>query len=156
MLWELQGSAYRANYMKKIWTKDDPKRFKTRQTRQFSVLRPYFCSYACLVCGGLGFRNDSPNELHLMSVDAHSSTLTPVFLTSRRENQTMVRAKLRTKTQTTPDSILPRERRNSDHGLSFWGGNSDPGLSFWGGGNSDQVMSSLPEWSGQIMSTRLT
>ena len=29
--------------------------------------------------------------------------------------------KTRTKTQTTPDSVS-RERRNSDHGLSFWGG----------------------------------
>ena len=29
--------------------------------------------------------------------------------------------KTRTKTQTTPDSAFTRERRNSDHGLSFWG-----------------------------------
>ena len=46
--------------------------------------------------------------------------------------------KTRTKTQTTPDSVFIGERRNSDHGLSFWGGgNSDHGLSFgcfWGRG----------------------
>ena len=30
--------------------------------------------------------------------------------------------KTRTKTQTTPDSVFIGERRNSDHGLSFWGG----------------------------------
>ena len=33
--------------------------------------------------------------------------------------------KTRTKTQTTPDSVFTGgggERRNSDHGLSFWGG----------------------------------
>ena len=29
--------------------------------------------------------------------------------------------KTRTKTQTTPDSVFIGERRNSDHGLSFWG-----------------------------------
>ena len=46
--------------------------------------------------------------------------------------------KTRTKTQTTPDSVFIGERRNSDHGLSFWGGrNSDHGLNFgcfWGRG----------------------
>ena len=30
--------------------------------------------------------------------------------------------KTRTKTQTTPDSVFIGETRNSDHGLSFWGG----------------------------------
>ena len=30
--------------------------------------------------------------------------------------------KTRAKTQTTPNSVLTKERRNSDHGLSFWGG----------------------------------
>ena len=30
--------------------------------------------------------------------------------------------KTRTKTQTSPDSVFTREGRNSDHGLSFWGG----------------------------------
>ena len=30
--------------------------------------------------------------------------------------------KTRTKTQTTPDSVFIGKRRNSDHGLSFWGG----------------------------------
>ena len=30
--------------------------------------------------------------------------------------------KTRTKTQTTPDSVFTRERRNLDHGLGFWGG----------------------------------
>ena len=47
--------------------------------------------------------------------------------------------KTRTKTQTTPDSVFTRERRNSDHGLSEFLGreNSDHGLSFpccWGRG----------------------
>ena len=36
-------------------------------------------------------------------------------------------SKTQTKTQTTPDSVFTRERRNSDHGLSFW---EDHGLSF--------------------------
>ena len=31
-------------------------------------------------------------------------------------------SKRQTKTQTTPDSVFTRERRNSDHGLSFWEG----------------------------------
>ena len=30
----------------------------------------------------------------------------------------------RTKTQTTPDSVFTGERKNLDHGLSFWGGKS--------------------------------
>ena len=37
----------------------------------------------------------------------------PMLMTSQDKTQT--------KTQTTPDSVFARERRNSDHGLSFWG-----------------------------------
>ena len=45
--------------------------------------------------------------------------------------------KTRTKTHTTPDSVFKRERRNSDHGLSFWGGELRPWSEFgcfWGRG----------------------
>ena len=42
-------------------------------------------------------------------------------------------SKTRTKTQTTPDSGFTRQRRNSDHGLSFWGeGELRPRSEFWG------------------------
>ena len=59
----------------------------------------------------------------IFKINAHSSTPTPVFLTSPEE------------TQTTPDSVFPRERRNSDHGLFLGRENSDQGLEcFWGMG----------------------
>ena len=38
--------------------------------------------------------------------------------------------KTRTKTQTTPNPVFARERRNSDHGLSFWGGKLRPWSEF--------------------------
>ena len=62
--------------------------------------------------------------------NAHSSTPTPVAGGHSDHGP----RKTRTKTQTTPDSVFTRERRNSDHGLSFWG---DHGLRlgcFWGRG----------------------
>ena len=40
--------------------------------------------------------------------------------------------KTRTKTQTTPDSVFTRERRNSDHGLSFWVGETQTMVWVWG------------------------
>ena len=40
--------------------------------------------------------------------------------------------KTRTKTQTTPDSVSIGERRNSDHGLSFWGGETQTMVWVWG------------------------
>ena len=39
-------------------------------------------------------------------------------------------SKIRTKTQTTPDSVFSKERRNSDHSLSFWGGKLRPWSEF--------------------------
>ena len=54
--------------------------------------------------------------------NVHSSTPTPVFLTSREEAQTMVREKLGPKPRPPQTLYLPKKRRNSDHGLSFWGG----------------------------------
>ena len=54
--------------------------------------------------------------------NAHSSTPTPVFLPSREETQTMVREKLGPKLRPLQTLYLSGERRNSDRGLSFWGG----------------------------------
>ena len=39
-----------------------------------------------------------------------------------RGNSDHCPSKARTKAQTTPNSVFARERRNSDHGLSFWEG----------------------------------
>ena len=59
----------------------------------------------------------------MLVFNAHSSTPTPVFLTLWGETYLdHGPRKTRTKTQTTPDSVFTRDRRNSDHGLSFWGG----------------------------------
>ena len=41
-------------------------------------------------------------------------------------------SKTRTKTPTTPDCVFTSERRNSDHGLSFWGGKSQTAVWVWG------------------------
>ena len=79
--------------------------------------------------GGSGFRFRFGSCATLFN--AHSSTPTPVFLPSREETQTMVRPrKTRTKTQTTPNSVFTGQRRNSDHGLSFWEGKLRPWSEF--------------------------
>ena len=59
----------------------------------------------------------------MVCINAHSSTPTPVFLSSREFFSDHGPRKTRTKTQTTPDSVFTRERRNSDHGPNFWGRN---------------------------------
>ena len=56
----------------------------------------------------VGFAMGTKKGVALM-FDAHSSALTPVFLTSREETQTMVQAKLRPKLRPPQTLGLPRK-----------------------------------------------
>ena len=61
-------------------------------------------------------------DISIPVFNAHSSTPTPAYLTSLGKTFDHGPNKTQTKTRITPDPVFTREGRNSDYGLSFWGG----------------------------------
>ena len=117
---------------------------KMSHNRPLALVRPYLTSLHRALAFGLFLRHFSEMARKTWSVlqlNAHSSTRTPVFLTSREETQAMVREKLGPKPRPPQTLYLPGKgeteflgRKNSDRGLSlgcFWGRVDEGDLKSW-------------------------